>query len=217
MITDYYFYNGIPLFSTQNRRFGEFGRMWNLPSHEAVEYIERFAHLPNEGNDYLPDHKGLGEIQLISTLQREVFGELPVQAGWCTGHLKKMNGMEWHKSSEIVIAATDMVLLLGRYSDIEYDRYESNKAVGFYLEKGDVAELFPMVLHFAPLNIGEGFKAGIVLPRGTNLPLDGGIKGMLRAKNKWLLVHPENQKGIAGGGMAGIDGDNIELRRYEKN
>ena len=77
-------------------------------------------------------------------------------------------------------------------------------------------ELCAGTLHLAPLAVHEKFAAAIILPRGTNAPLAGGIDGTLRAVNKWLLVHPENTAGIAAGGKAGVAGANIALTGYEK-
>ena len=144
-----------------------------------------------------------------------VFAELPVQAGWCYGRGRKMNGAEWHKSSEVVVACTDCVLLLGSAADIEGDTYDSAKAVALVMREGEAAELPAGTLHLAPLALGGHFAAAIILPRGTNSPLAGGISGTLRAVNKWLLVHPDNEAGIAAGGKVGVTGANITLTGYD--
>ena len=41
------------------------------------------------------------------------FGEMEIQIGYCNGHNSMLNALEYHKSSEINVAATDAVLLLG--------------------------------------------------------------------------------------------------------
>jgi hypothetical protein len=120
--------------------------------------------------------------------------------------------MEWHKSSEVIVACTDLVLLLGDYADVEHDFYDSARAFGLLVQKGEAVELFPFTLHLAPLPVvGGRFIAAILLPEGTNLPLSGGIDGTLRAVNKWLLVHPDNTRSIELGGKVGIRGENIRL------
>jgi len=136
-----------------------------------------------------------------------------VQIGWCYGSLRQMNGMEWHKSSEVVIACTDCVLLLGDYEDVIRDTYDSGKACALYLNRGEAVELVPMTLHFAPLPAEKYFKAAIILPKGTNGVLKSGIEGTRRAVNKWLLVHETNKKGIELGGKVGITGENITLKQ----
>lgn len=166
-----------------------------------------------DANSYIANDCDFQETAIVKQIERDVFGELKVQAGWCYGGNPFMNGMEWHKSSEVVIACTDAVLLLGRHSDIANDIYDSTKAVGLYLKSGEAVELKPMTLHLAPLPVDEFFKVAIILPEGTNLPLKNGIKGTLRAVNKWLLVHPENLNGIKMGGKIGVTGENIRLKK----
>ena len=167
---------------------------------------------PEAANAYLPRDDNMSLSPAAHCIARAVFGELPIQAGWNHGGNTRMNGIEWHKSSEVIIACTDLVLLLGDYADMKNDSYDSARAFGLYLQKGDAVELFPFTLHLAPLPVHGGrFIAAILLPEGTNLPLSGGIGGTLRAVNKWLLVHPDNARGIALGGKVGIRGENIRL------
>ncbi len=165
----------------------------------------------DKDNNYIANDQSMLELTSIKTTEREIFGELPIQAGWCYGGNKFMQGMEWHKSSEVVVACSDCVLLLGSYNDVVDNQYESSKAIALYLKKGEAAELLPLTLHLAPLPVDEYFKVGIILPKGTNLPLAGGISGSLRAINKWLLVHKDNEKGIKNGGMIGVVGKNLSL------
>ena len=173
--------------------------------------------LPEETNVYIPRDERLTQSLEAKRIERTVFGELPIQAGWNHGGNTRMNGMEWHKSSEVIVACSDLVLLLGSHADIENDCYDSARAFGLYLQKGEAVELFPFTLHLAPLPVfGGRFIAAILLPDGTNLPLSGGIDGTLRAVNKWLLVHPDNARGIALGGKAGIRGENILLHGLEE-
>lgn len=162
-------------------------------------------------NSYIADDGEALSLSSVKQARQKVFGELPIQAGWCYGGNRFMNGMEWHKSSEIVVACTNCVLLLGSYFDIVNDVYHSKNAVALYLEKGQAVELMPMTLHLAPLPIGESFVAGIILPKGTNLALSEGISGTLRAVNKWLLVHEDNIEGVKSGSKVGISGENITL------
>lgn len=171
--------------------------------------------LYGDGNRYVASAPDLERTAAVEEICGKVFAELPVQAGWCFGDGKKMNGVEWHKSSEVVVACTDCVLILGDSRDIDADVYDSSRAVALALDAGEAVELCAGTLHLAPLAVHEKFAAAIILPRGTNAPLAGGIDGTLRAVNKWLLVHPENTAGIAAGGKAGVAGANIALTGYE--
>ena len=76
-----------------------------------------------------------------------------------------------------------------------------------------MAELYATTLHSAPCNsTEEGFRYAIVLPDGTNLPLDenhcaGGEDALITAKNKWLIGHAEG--GLPGVDAIGLKGENI--------
>jgi hypothetical protein len=164
-------------------------------------------------NNYIANDTGALLLHSVKETEKEIFGELPIQAGWCFGKNIYMNGMEWHKTSEVVVACTDCVLLIGSYLDVINDTYISSKASALYLEKGEAVELLPMTLHLAPLPVQDVFKVGIILPKGTNLALSCGINGAKRAVNKWLLLHKDNLKGIKNGGKVGVIGSNIFLKR----
>ncbi len=187
-------------------------KLFRQVNYDFSEIVEESKKLQiHDGNEYIRDDESCKNKKVVDLLYRNVFAEMPLQTGWCYGKNTKMNGMEWHKSSEVVVACTDMVLLLGDYFDIKDDRYNSSKAVALYLSCGQAVELFPLTLHLAPLPVSDYFVSAIILPQGTNMPLDGLIEKTLRAKNKWLLVHSENIMGISLGGQEGIDGNNIEL------
>lgn len=183
---------------------------------DAAEIVALARRLEvGDANRYVASDPALEGTDAVRGICREVFAELPVQAGWCYGRGRKMNGVEWHKSSEVVVACTDCVLLLGSVADIVGDTYDSGKAVALVMREGEAAELPAGTLHLAPLAIGDRFAAAIILPRGTNSSLAGGISGTLRAVNKWLLVHPDNEAGIAAGGKVGVTGANITLTGYD--
>lgn len=187
-------------------------RLFCKLSFDASEIVAYSAKISaGDENTYVASDPAAEALPVVKTIAREVFAEAEIQVGWCCGGGTAMNGMEWHKSSEVVVACADMLLLLGDFFDIENDVYDSSKAVALYLRKGESVELFPMTLHLAPLKVSEFFKAAIILPKGTNLPLKGGISGSLRAVNKWLLVHKENKRGILSGGKIGISGKNIKI------
>lgn len=146
-------------------------------------------------------------------IEHEIYGGMPVQAGWCVGRNTRMNGLEYHKGSEVLVAATDLVLILGKIWEMAGLRYDSARAEAAYVPNGTALEIYATTLHFAPLSLNrEGFMALIVLPFGTNAPLEPGVDrtGLLFARNKWLLAH-EDSPLIARGAYPGIDGANIGL------
>jgi hypothetical protein len=151
-------------------------------------------------------------------LQEAFYGDMPIQIGYCNGPNSTLNGLEYHKSSEINIAITDMVLLLGKVQDVEDNFFNSNDVIAFFIPKGTAVELYSTTLHFAPCKVNnEGFKTIVILPKGTNDPLLSNIQKrtkedeLLFMKNKWLIAHPEREQLINKGAHPGIKGENIKV------
>ena len=142
----------------------------------------------------------LEKLALFQTLEQDVFGGLPMELGHCSGWNHKLNGLEYHRSSEIDLAATDLILMLGRQQDIDWNTYtyDTAKVECFRIPAGTAVELYATTLHFAPCSVGDvEFRMGVALPRGTNERLDkptagSGEKRLLLNKNKWLLAHEES-------------------------
>ncbi len=208
----------IELLPITDKSFNQFGRILNEELfNEAIEYLET-TEVPKLGNTYLAhDQYFLNAIKNFSGYDN-VFGELPIQYGYCNGLNSKLNALEYHKSSEINIAVTELVLMLGKFEDITDKEYDSSNLVAYYLPKGTVVELYPKVLHFAPCKVEDkGFKCGVILPNLTNVDLCKANQincdedNYLFKKNKWLLAHEENTKAINHGAFKGITGKNIEI------
>ena len=145
--------------------------------------------------------------------------DLEVEFGFCSGYNNKLNAVEYHRSSEIDIAATDLILMLGRQQDIDYtnNTYETKNIECFFVPAGTAVELYATTLHYAPCKENnEEFRCGVVLPKGTNLPLqvkpveNKGENQLLFAANKWLIGHSES--GVdKDGGFIGLIGENTTI------
>ena len=194
--------------------FRKYGKI--LTGIDFTGLVEEMQKTPCPDNViYEPSIAELEALPVYGELQRVCYGELPIQVGYCNGYNKKLNAVEYHRSSELDIAASDAILLLGWQVDVTEDyTYETAKMEAFLLPKGVGVELYATTLHYAPCSAGNaGFRVVIVLPRDTNLPLDaaheGGEDGHLTAKNKWLIGHPEG--GLPEGSPLGLIGENITL------
>ena len=62
---------------------------------------------------YVPSEPELEAVEAVRKMERNLYGQIPIQAGYCNGHNRKMNAMEYHRNSEINVACTDLVLMLG--------------------------------------------------------------------------------------------------------
>lgn len=165
---------------------------------------------------YEPSVPVLEKLPVFEELQTKTYGELPIQIGYCNGHNYKLNAVEYHRSSEINVAGTDAILLVGWLPDVADDyTYDTSLIEAFLVPKGTAVELFATTLHYAPCSAQEsGFQVAIVLPKDTNLDLESGHAGgedaHLTAKNKWLIGHPEG--GLPEGSPMGLKGENICIK-----
>lgn len=181
-----------------------------------VEAIKKETPLP-EGVAYEPSIAALEATDAAKELQKKTYGELPIEVGYCNGHNYKLNAVEYHRSSEINVAATDAVLIVGMQQDITDDfTYETSKMEAFLVPEGTAVEIYATTLHYAPCSANEGgFKVGIVLPAGTNYPLkekhEGWEDALLTAQNKWLIGHEEG--GLDAGAHIGLIGENLDIRK----
>lgn len=201
------------IYSVADQEFRAYGRVIkDIDFSELVKVLEESTPLP-ENVAYVAGLPALEELPVMEVLTDKLYGELPIQIGYCNGHNKMLNALEYHRSSEINVAATDAVLILGRQQEIaEDDTYDTALAKAFLVPRGTAVELYATTLHYAPCSVdGAGFKVAVVLPKGTNLELEkkheGGEDGHLTAKNKWLLGHPEG--GLPEGSPMGLVGENL--------
>lgn len=165
---------------------------------------------------YVPEDERLMAEPETDVLRRKAYGGLPIQVGYCNGHNLKLNALEYHRSSEVDIAASDLILLLGRQQDIREDlTYDTENVEGFFVPAGTAVELYATTLHYAPCQASaEGFRCVIVLPAGTNHELDfavgaEGEEKLMTAKNKWLIAHADAK---IEGAFCGLKGENISLQ-----
>lgn len=166
---------------------------------------------------YVPSVPELESVPVSKVLQENFYGELPIQVGYCNGRNYMLNALEYHRSSEINIAANDAILLLGSQQDIT-DEFTYNTAAveAFLLPAGTAVELYATTLHYAACSTSdEGQRIAIVLPKDTNLPLSSVQKKsmedkLLFAKNKWLIAHPDGNCGPDA--HVGLIGTNISVK-----
>lgn len=196
--------------------FRKYGRVvQEIDFRELTEALLKDTPLP-EGVAYEPSIEKLEVTGTARELQRRTYGELPIQVGYCNGHNYKLNAVEYHRSSEINVAATDAILILGMQQDITDDfTYDTGWMEAFFVPAGTAVEIYATTLHYAPCSASEeGFKVGIVLPAGTNYPLKEAHQGwedsLLTAQNKWLIGHEEG--GLDAGAHIGLTGKNLDIR-----
>ena len=194
--------------------FRKYGQV--LEGYDFTGLIKEMKHTPvPEDVIYVPSVEELEALDIMKDLQNKGYGGLPIQIGYCNGHNKKLNAVEYHRNSEINVAVTDLVLLIGHQQDIEPDHtYDTSKIEAFLVPAGTGIEVYATTLHYAPCHVNEGgFQCVVVLPKGTNTDLTfqtekTGEDSLMTAKNKWLIAHEDAK--IAGA-FNGLKGENITI------
>lgn len=202
------------------RAFKPFGRVikgYYLRS--LIEEMEK-TECPSDRVVYEPSVRSLETLKINRQFSEEAYGGMPIQIGYCNGRNHLLNAVEYHRDSELNLACTDMILLVGKRQDIGRDyTYDTGKMQAFLVKKGTLVEIYSTTLHYAPISAGEheNFRCVVVLPRGTNEPLPA-CRGKAHTKedqllthvNKWLIAHPKS--GLdKDGAFVGLKGENIRL------
>lgn len=212
--------DGIEIKDVSGNEFVKYGKVIEQYDFTSlIQYMLEKTNIPLEGNFYKASVSDMEESKVKTELENEFYGEMPIEIGYCNGRNSTLNGLEYHKGSEINIAVTDFVLLLGSLQEVKENKYDSSKVEAFFIKQGTAVQLYETTLHFGPCKTSEeGFKCIVVLPRGTNEPLSGSNYNdkLLFAKNKWLIAHPNRKLLIDKGAYAGIIGENIEIKIAEE-
>ncbi len=203
--------------SVDDSAFRTYGRIITELNFSGLTEALQKTPRPADSVIYVASEPELEKLPVFSELQNRIFGELPIQLGYCNGNNYLLNALEYHHSSEINVAATDAILMVGRVQDITPEHtYDTAKVELFRLPKGTAVELYATTLHYAPCNAdSEGFRVAVVLPRGTNSELNAehpasGEDRLITAKNKWLIGHPD--AGLPSDNCLGLVGENISVK-----
>lgn len=157
--------------------------------------------------------QALPETALVSS---HLYGGMPVEMGWCNGHNKKLNCLEYHRDSEFNLGTRDFVLLLAKQGEVTDGKLDTSLVKAFRVPAGVMTEVYATSLHYAPCQTSEeGFQVLVALPDGTNGPKPegapfGGDDRLLWACNKWLIAHPETEEAKAGA-FTGLMGENVGI------
>ena len=179
--------------------------------------LEANSEKPSDSVIYVPSVDILESEPVFAELSSNCYGGMPIQVGYCNGTNTKLNCFEYHRDSEVDIAADDVVLLVARQQDIINGQIDSSNTEAFLCPKGTAVELYATTLHYAPCSAkkGEGFRVIIVLPKGTNeakpdITIKNDENKLLWALNKWLVAHKDTSE-AKDGAHVGITGDNVDI------
>lgn len=204
--------------SVKDKEFKQYGKIVEgYDIKELVDNLNEKTTAPADAVDYFPSVEILENTPAMREFTDNLYGGMPIQIGYCNGTNTKLNCLEYHRDSEIDVAATDCILLLARQQDCMDCVLDSSAVEAFFCPAGTAVELYATTLHYAPCSAKKGaqFKVGIVLPKGTNtakpdITVKNDEDKRLFACNKWLIAHKEASEAAAGA-VIGISGENIDI------
>lgn len=205
------------IYSVTDKEFAPYGRVVTGYDTAALAAALAATPLPEAGTAYVPRDESLHAAPGSEELAARLFGGMPAQLGWCSGHNTKLNCLEYHRDSEFNLGTHDFILLLAKQDEIENGVLDTSKVKAFRAQAGVLIEVYATTLHYAPchVNAADGFRVLVALPAGTNTERPdfapaGGDDALLWARNKWLLAHAESSEAAAGA-YAGLAGENIDI------
>ena len=203
--------------SVYDASFKPYGQVLNGYDAKALMASMDAIPLPAEGVAYEPSIAALEASAIFGQLQNNAYGGMPVQIGMCWGRNTRLNCLEYHRDSEVNIGTGDFILLLAKQEEIVDGQLDTARIKAFRVPTGVMVEIYATTLHYAPCHVDEakGFRAAVVLPKGTNeakpsiIPANEEDK-RLWARNKWLLAHADSAE-AAQGAPIGLYGINIDI------
>lgn len=204
------------VYSVYDAEFKPYGKV--LEGYDVSELLTAMnaIALPECGTAYEPGISSLEACGIFAELRDRAYGGMPVQLGMCWGHNTKLNCLEYHRDSEVNIGSEDFILLLAKQDEITDGKLDTSCVKAFRAPAGAVVEVYATSLHYAPCHVsGKGFRTAVVLPLGTNtekpeFTAKCDEDKMLRARNKWLLAHPDSDE-AKDGAWVGLTGANIDI------
>ncbi|MCM1364360.1 MAG: DUF4867 family protein [Faecalibacterium sp.] len=212
--------NDVKIYSVFDSEFEDYGAVIDgFDFSPWISYMKSETAVPKQNNIYVPSDSRMEQGQLFDDVQNILYGGMPIQVGYCNGRNSTYNGFEYHKCSEINVAVTDFMLVLGLKKQIKDNKFYVGNEKVFFVPAGTAIEMYQTTLHLSPCKVSDdGFKAVVVLLNGTNTPLekkpvsDNAESRLLLQKNKWVIAHKDREPLIKQGAYAGLIGENKELK-----
>ena len=205
----------IPVSDSAFDTYGKVVEGYNLSP--VIEELSK-TQKPDNGVVYVPSCPELEKSSLFSELENGVYGSMPIQFGYCNGDNLSLNCLEYHRGSEVIIAADPIILLVAFLPKMKNNSIDVSEVEAFLMPAGSAVQIYETTLHYAPCsNTAGGFRTVIVLPKGTNeektnITVRSDDDAILWGRNKWLISHLDAPE-AALGAKIGITGKNIILDR----
>ena len=88
--------------------FKTYGKV--LEGYDMTDLLKAMEHapLPLDEVIYEPSIEELEGLKIADEMKERAYGGLEIQIGYCNGNNKKLNAVEYHRSSELDIAVDDL-------------------------------------------------------------------------------------------------------------
>lgn len=190
----------------------KYGQKINYDLSSQIAYILKETKIPEKNTIYIQHIEGV----YCDDISRNFYDSRPVQIGVCHGRNSKLNSLEFHNCSEILVAMTDLIIYVSHINYLINNTFDSALAEAVFLKEGEIFEIYQTTMHSCPCKVNDdGFMSIIILPDGTNYdliePVDDADK-LLNKTNRWLIAHNdyENREGL--NFHIGITGENLEIK-----
>ena len=203
----------LALYDVTDPAFAAYGRIVEMDTAEILRVADAMDR-PTDGAAYLPSVPAFEALPIHKEIRERIFGTLPTQTGYCHGRNRSLDATEWHHSSELNVAVTPIVLILGKRKDFKNGVMDSADMKAFFLPRGIAVEVYGDSTHYCAIQVSdEGFGAVVALPKETNTPLSSPVSDpLMTAKNKWIVTHPDAKKLVDKGIVVGISGENYAVK-----
>ncbi len=196
--------------SVTNAEFLRYGIILQYDVRQIITYVKKSITIPGAGSIYVAKLPNLHDFHIIDTLKKDIYGELPIEAGLCHGHNSTLTGLEYHVGPEVNIAVTDCLLALGRKENLDDNTIDGGSLDIFYVPQGTILSLYGGTLHYCPFSAAkDGFSTIVVLLDKTNSTISCKRKDLLTKRNKWFIAHINNTAKINAGSFAGLLGEEL--------
>ncbi|MQS97636.1 DUF4867 family protein [Companilactobacillus halodurans] len=211
------------ILSIDDPDFKKYGKVYtNYDISEVTDFMDKNVKISSPANFYTPSNKGLEEIPVIQEMGQDIYANMPIEAGECTGQSTNFSAIEYHQGSETNIMLTDVIMVLGQRSTLDTKGSYSPSEDGqtFFVPAGTVVEFYSSTLHYAPIKVHDsGFSIIVILIKGSNEELLADFKSTNKRivkQNKFQLVDPSRKDKIAIGVQVGLTGKMIEMKPLSK-
>ena len=205
------------IYSVNDPLFAAYGQVVTGLEDAVAQILPALSQVPvPEGTGYVPTEPLLQNLPAADVIRDHCFGGMPVELGWCCGHNRGLNCLEYHRDSEFNLGTEEFILLLARQDEITDGFLDTANVKAFLVPAGTLVEVYATTLHYAPCctDNTDSFRVMVALPWGTNtdMPQDFAAKtpedSFLWARNKWLLAHAESDE-AAQGACVRLTGPNL--------